>query len=637
MESSWFTKDGYRGDIDGLRAFAVSMVLLFHAWPNLFPFGFIGVDIFFVISGYLITGIIIKEGFTFRSFYQRRVIRIVPPLLMVLIAALLIGWLFLTPEEYAIFGAHLRSSSFFGANFHLLGEAGYFDIASAQKPLLHLWSLAIEEQFYILYPLILIIAAKYFKPLFTILIIIGLSLLYVSFLEAGTLKFYSPLARAFELGLGGAARLIKKGEKYNTLFTIIGIILLGLALIFSKNHNSWPNPITIMLCVGVALILWGGSKNGLFRAVIANRVMVFVGLISYELYLWHWIFLSFGFIITGGDLSNLAKILLLLLSFAISALCFFIFEKPIRINFGNNLKMGALLLGALCAIGIFGQLVVRYSGFPHRIGEAYIDTRPYLERGAKFFPDWKKWTDANQILLQDDPDKIDMAIVGDSHAGQLANGFFEELSGKKKLGIFPASGQAPWPGIATLTQGLTNYRANGYKLIEQAYEAIAKNPNIKTVILAHNPDCSYDDILDPRNLSIKDRDRLMTDAVRNGLEQLQKAGKNVIIVLDNPHTPFGSGSAMRERPLKIFSPAHNGNYPYNKDEKMRWYERICREAAKNYPNVRLVDLYDSFCAGDQCSVKIDGKSMYNDSNHLNSVGSRVAARYIINSVPEFFK
>lgn len=480
---------GYRPDIDGIRAFAVISVLLFHAWPDIFRFGFVGVDIFFVISGYLITGIIIGNNFSLRSFYQHRIIRILPPLCVVLAASLLIGWFLLTPEEYERLGAHLRSSSIFGANFHLLGEEGYFDVAGTKKPLLHLWSLAIEEQFYLVYPLLLVLVARYGKALFGILVLVSLSLVWASFIDTGTMRFYSPLSRAFELGVGGVACLTRSFaplRRHPLSLSLLGFLFLGISVYMAGDHGNWPNRWTVILCIGIGFLLNTGSA--ICRAVFANRAMVFVGLISYELYLWHWPLLSFGLIVTGGQLSHRARIILLLLALMLSIASYFIFEKPIRSRFRNDWRMGGALLGCLVILGVCGHILTINKGFPKRIDNTRPVSLPqeWLNKGNAFYPDWKKFTKGNNLYFEDELEKIDVALIGDSHAGHLIYGFIEALGGRKKLALFPASGHTPWPGLM-LENDFKQGRKEIYKSTLWAYDTIAKYPNIKTVVIGHYP------------------------------------------------------------------------------------------------------------------------------------------------------
>ena len=322
----------YRADIDGLRAIAVLLVIGFHATPNRISGGYIGVDIFFVISGFLITGLLLKtleaKKFSFLEFYRRRIRRIFPALIVVLAACFAAGWYFLLPAEFESLGKNLVGSATFSSNFVLLGDTGYFDDQSShQNPLLHLWSLAVEEQFYILWPALLWLA---FARGLSIAIV-AVSLFVVSFAwninEAGTpAGFFLPGPRAWELMLGAViAALASPGDRarFDQLFRpirsalnrrtsahLVAVImnrelraLLGAGLIATTalmldGASQFPGWWALLPTLGTALII---TADGAWfnRAILSHRFAVQLGLMSYPLYLWHWPLLSFGKTLEG--------------------------------------------------------------------------------------------------------------------------------------------------------------------------------------------------------------------------------------------------------------------------------------------------------------------------------------------------
>lgn len=270
----------YRPDIDGLRAFAVLAVVGYHAFPAILPGGFIGVDVFFVISGYLISGIILKElqQGTFRlwNFYQRRILRIFPALIIVLAAALVLGWFILFPDEYRALGKHAFGGAFFVDNFLLWQEAGYFDVEANAKPLLHLWSLGIEEQFYIMLPLLLwYCAKKHFRtPTVIAVICIFSFLLNVYYIPKPEADFYNPFTRAWEL-LAGAVLCIamrhesamtaylKDNRRLNSVLAVFGVILLVCALLLARSRNPYPGWCAVLPVLGAMSLLAAGGANSL--------------------------------------------------------------------------------------------------------------------------------------------------------------------------------------------------------------------------------------------------------------------------------------------------------------------------------------------------------------------------------------
>ena len=236
----------YRADIDGLRALAVLAVILFHTFPNELPGGFVGVDVFFVISGYLITQIILEDldsgSFTAASFYARRVRRIFPALIVVLIATFAFGWHYFLPMELASLGKNILASALFSANLMLLSEVGYFDVAAHLKPLLHLWSLGIEEQFYLVWPLLLWSLPRKRLLLATGVILSASFTLNIAMIaDHPSETFYLPFTRAWELMAGAVlAQTSRKDERHRDLFAAVGIAAIALSLFFDKHKDAVP-------------------------------------------------------------------------------------------------------------------------------------------------------------------------------------------------------------------------------------------------------------------------------------------------------------------------------------------------------------------------------------------------------------
>lgn len=382
----------YRPDIDGLRAVAILPVVIFHFFPSVLTGGFVGVDVFFVISGFLISGIIFRElgegRFSFRSFYERRVNRIFPALLVVLLATLLFGWFVLMPDEYALLGKHAAAGAGFVQNIVLWSEAGYFDKASELKPLMHLWSLAIEEQFYIFYPLI-IWGAWRLKVgiLWGLLAIIALSFWQnIHWLEADvTGSFFLPQARFWELLAGGlVAWFVVKGPAtgdgasglLRDGMSVAGLLAVLVAVVVLRDSSLFPGWWAILPVGGAALMIAAGPQALVNRLLLANRFMVAIGLISYPLYLWHWPVISFALILEDGMPSALTRFGLLLLSLALAWSTWQLIEKPLRFGWRSKWKSVALCIGLVGMAGA-GAAVYRADGVKARfMGE---EIRPFTE------------------------------------------------------------------------------------------------------------------------------------------------------------------------------------------------------------------------------------------------------------------
>ena len=377
----------YRPDIDGLRAFAVIFVLLYHAFPNFTPGGFIGVEVFFVISGYLIsTNIYIglkNKSFSFLDFYSRRIRRIFPALIVVLITVYFIGWLCLLPKEFELLGKHILASTVFISNFSFWNEAGYFDVNSSFKPLLHLWSLGIEEQFYIFWPLFLYLAYKAKLNLLVIaLIILALSFFWNIFETTinhnHVADFYSPQTRIWELIIGAVLAyreqftnsvnhffLFLKTKKYKNIISIIGAILVIYSVLgFSKNIY-FPGWFVTIPVVGTVLLLYAGQNTLINRSILSYRLFVGIGLISFPLYLWHWPLLSFMHIYYGESPHWGVRLSCLALSILLSMATYQWIEKPFRFGINKKIKTIALIF-LIVLIGFIGWLTEKRQGLPFR-------------------------------------------------------------------------------------------------------------------------------------------------------------------------------------------------------------------------------------------------------------------------------
>ena len=432
----------YRPDIDGLRAIAVLLVVFYHAFPEVFRAGFVGVDIFFVISGFLISTIIftnLQQGtFTFLDFYVRRVRRIFPALLAVLLASGLAGWFILLPRDYAQLGTHILAGAGFVSNFVLWNESGYFDVLAESKPLLHLWSLAIEEQFYIVWPPILILVFRYKHGIAAALCLatlasFGLNALSVQTSPSAT--FYLPATRIWELTLGASAAYLAlhkpvSAEKYRNAKSVTGLALLVLGFLTISKSRAFPGWWALLPVVGTALTLSAGVAGYVNKTLLGHRLLVRIGLISYPLYLWHWPLLSFQQIIANHQVSAAARLVAVVCAFLLAIFTFNVIEKPLRT--GKHGKGKAIILFVLVAcVGAGGLYCRQMDGFKNRFPEIVIEMTQYRfvrdeqwQRGMCFLSPEQ---DARQF--EDCPGRVatdvrpTMLLWGDSHAAHFFPGY----------------------------------------------------------------------------------------------------------------------------------------------------------------------------------------------------------------------
>jgi len=374
----------YRPDIDGLRALSVIAVILYHANfqfgdQYLFRGGYIGVDIFFVISGYLITSLIAKElndtnSFNFVNFYLRRARRILPVLILIILCFIPFAWFYLLPNSLTDFSSSIFFSTLFTSNF-FFNNVGhdYGDVLSITKPFLHTWSLSVEEQFYILYPLFFFCCFKFIKDKL-ILLLIFISLLSLALAQYGSnnfsiSNFYLLPTRIWEIFCGAILVVMNGNENNNKLskdiLSYIGLALVILSFYFFTDDTLHPSFKTVIPVFGTMLVIRFSNNNFISR-FLSHKLLVFIGLISYSLYLWHYPIFSFSEML-GFDLSNINKSIFILISFFLSIISYFIIEKKFRNkeSIGNRLFFFYLIISILI-ISIFTFFVHKEKGYPNR-------------------------------------------------------------------------------------------------------------------------------------------------------------------------------------------------------------------------------------------------------------------------------
>ena len=454
----------YRADIDGLRAIAILLVLWFHAFPGSMPGGFIGVDVFFVISGFLITGIVLrgldKGSFSFLHFYAQRARRLLPALAVVLPATLAAGWHWLWPQEYELLAGHVAAAAAFVLNIVLWTEAGYFDAATELKPLMHLWSLGIEEQFYLLYPCLLWAGWRFRQnPIVVIAGVVILSfiasLLTLSHDPAGA--FFLPHTRFWELALGGClawwqSRPAAALNLSHQLLPWAGLAAIATGAWFIDPHTPYPGIAALLPVCGSLMLIASHPKAWVNRRLLANRGMVWIGLISYPLYLWHWPILSFMRIVHTDTPPLGMRWLAVGLSFLLAWLTFRFIETPVRFGARRGLRLAGTA-GAVVSFAAAGLFIHAQHGVPARLPEAathllayQYDYRDAYREGSCFLePDQ---TAAAFARCEDTwPAQYGGWLLwGDSHAAHLYPGLRARYGAQAGLVQRTASGCPPLAG-----------------------------------------------------------------------------------------------------------------------------------------------------------------------------------------------
>lgn len=431
----------YRRDIDGLRAIAILAVIGFHAFPAWMTGGYVGVDVFFVISGFLISGILIdhlEQGrFSLIDFYAHRIRRIFPALILVLATMLAFGALVLWPDEFRRLGRHVAGGAGFIINFILCGETGYFQESGSVQPALHLWSLAIEEQFYIFWPLVLAFVWKHRRHAGILLpTIFFASFVYSQHLAAHSAHaaFYSPFSRFWELLAGGLCAWMQRhpfmsvAGTFRPLLAASGLAAIGVATVFFNDQLPFPGWYAVLPVAGAVAVLMAGESTFLNRRLLSNPVMVGIGLISYPLYLWHWPLLSYAHILSGGAPSRELRLGMVAAAFILAAATTYLVERPIRRR-ELTLTRAALLVGLIGILGLAGVAAAKSGGWPQRFDAAQAQSLD----SAKLIEGWQTGARVGTCHLQDvkatqpsadcSEDKRPLlALWGDSHAATLYPG-----------------------------------------------------------------------------------------------------------------------------------------------------------------------------------------------------------------------
>ncbi|WP_319531835.1 acyltransferase family protein [uncultured Cohaesibacter sp.] len=476
----------YRKELDGLRAVAVVPVVLFHAGMDVVSGGFLGVDIFFVISGYLITSILIEDlergRFSLLHFYERRARRILPALIVVLVFSLICAWIWIFPRELMYFSRSLISVLFFYSNFHFLQNTGYFSPDAELQPLLHTWSLAVEEQFYLVFPLLLAFLWRFGRnKAVAALALLGLISLLACKWASGAhpeANFFLAPTRAWQLLAGSlsAFYLSRQPVRSSNLLSLVGLLAIAYSLFFFDRSMPLPSALSLLPVGGACLIILFAGRETLVARLLSQPPVVGIGMISYSVYLWHQPLLSFAYIRNPYDPELWVLYSLGLLSFAMGYLSWRFVEQPFRghpapLLKGRRQVFVASLAAVACLSALAGVTIGlkgakwRFGGETARVLSAEKD-RSRNHTKCMLFEDVFRDGKVADYPLPDctfpsDSKAIDVAILGDSHAEALAGALSEQLNaaGYSTTQVTVAA-CAPWVGI-TKCRDSTRYMNNG--------------------------------------------------------------------------------------------------------------------------------------------------------------------------------
>jgi len=673
--SASFTEDlrphpTYRPDVDGLRALAIIPVVIFHAFPAALPGGFIGVDIFFVISGFLISRIIFKglqrQSFTFSGFYANRIKRIFPALLLVLSVCFVFGWFFLLAGEYAQLGKHILGGAGYIENLVLRREAGYFDTKSHLKPLMHLWSLGIEEQFYLTYPFLLWLIWRLRCNLLAILVplvLISFSLNIWQVRNDAASAFFLPQTRFWELWAGGILAYLDifKRDVHSRLagswpglasyfsergltapgaatvanaLSIVGMSLVCIALVL-VHEQAFPGWWALLPVCGASLLILAGPAAWINRRILSTRTAVFVGLISYPLYLWHWPMLSFPRILRGSELSVSARIVIVILSFVLSWATFRFVESPIR--FGRKLWIKTAALAVISVIVLcVGFTIHQTDGFPGRFQSLFADF-DWAHPETFSTPDCRKTVglDKMEYCRSLGAGAPDVLLIGDSHAGSLYRGLAPAYAQRSQVLMnLGAPACVPFYDTESFALGLRQER-DCKLIVNRMLEFATSTPSVRTIILSVRGamNISGHDFGEDANGAPEEivwdgapkgssHAQVFAAAFRNTVSRLSATGKNIVIFIDWPELGFDPRSCL-PRPVPLFShprPLCGVDRP-QVDARNRAYRELIFDMKKEFSGLRVFDPLPYLCDSSACYAMSAGHLLYRDDNHLSAAGA----------------
>lgn len=631
----------YRPDIDGLRAIAVLAVIFFHLDYSFFKGGYIGVDVFFVISGFLISQIIysktLNNEFSFINFYKKRILRIFPVLFVLIIICLCVGYFVLLDEEYSDLGLSSLASALFIPNILYWFKTGYFEIEAESTPLLHLWSLGVEEQFYILFPLfVFLIVAKFNKKyiIYSTILLIFLSF-YINVKYTSldiTFSFYMLFSRAWELMAGFILTLslyhIRNLNKYVAEFlSIIGLSLIFCSIYYLDTTILFPGYYAILPVLGSMLVIFSGSfeQKTVVEKILSYRYLVLIGLISYSLYLWHWPLAVFLKMVYSSLYINE---IIIISSFLLSVISYVLIEQPFRdkgfIKLTSGFKLFSLIIMAVLIL-IASISIFKNDGFPDRLSDEVkraSNPKEYLPENRHCHKlTGREIKDKKFCTFGYVDSKPSFALLGDSHAEALKYGLKLAAINKHKSGIqFTKPGCRPIKGIDKKGS------KRCLRFINIALNEIVNNDEISTVFLAGYWSRAYYgfahnrrkiEFFDYQENSLKTgtSDVLFLRGLHRTFDMLLKANKKIVIIEDTPVIKFNPRTTYARN---IFLNKNQDLY----GEYKEGVNNIIKDEIKIYGDgIKYMPTEKTICPNNPCKLVKNNNLLLRDDDHITRKAS----------------
>ncbi|NNH39471.1 acyltransferase [Acinetobacter sp. ANC 5380] len=638
----------YRADIDGLRAIAVLLVIFNHIGLSFFSGGYIGVDVFFVISGYLITIILTHDiqskRFSIARFYKKRVVRLAPAYFTVLSVVSVIAWQVMLPGDLTQYFDSVMYATLLMANIYMRNEVGdYFSQSVEGIPLLHLWSLGVEEQFYIFWPLLLWlfvakVPRKYMWAIVTTLIVTLLVYAQYELTQNAEQAYYSMPVRAFELLIGaliGFLPQLKLPKKLLQSLVWMALIVLFTVAIYFDKQTPFPGAMALIPCLATALIIYLGQSSPFSNVLLSNRLSTWIGRISYPLYLWHWpIIVLFGIYMQPLNAENQAVIVIL--SIILAFLTYKFVEKPTkRFVMAANYKV--IIIGFLVPAMIFialAKIININKGFPDRFPQSVYIKQKALNSFAHVIRNKcmdiegpEALSNPDECVLGNHKSKIDFLLIGDSHANSYT-AMLDVWAKAANLRGYDVTQSSTFylPGVQRLESNFNRWEElSEFKLRNDAITAHLAKTHYPVIILAGSyvpyfgPEVKLEDGIHHSN------EEVFKTGFMNALKIAYQSSDQVILLNDVPRLDRDGVPAdcnLRNEILNTHAQCAVSKRNY--EAQLMKFNRIVAEAKLTYPDLKIIDPTKVICNQQVCRISIDDVPLYRnkDTNHINDQGSR---------------
>lgn len=645
----------YRPDLDGVRALAILPVLFFHADIAWFGGGFVGVDVFFVLSGFFMARVILNDlergTFSFWEFYLRRARRILPALFVMIAATSTAAWFLLMPQEFEYFANSVAAAATFTSNILFENESGYFDIAAEMKPLLHTWSLSIEEQFYVFFPIALFAAYRFARAKVAHIMA---GFLVASFVASTIFVFHKPEDafyllhfRVWELLAGSLIAVLPAGshpDRTRQVMSLAGLAGIIASVFLFTRDMLFPGPLAAIPVLSTALIIHAAAQKGLSATLLANPLSVWIGRLSYSLYLWHWPVIVFYRYLTGHDLTFAEGLQVIAISFVLAYLSLRLVEQPAR--YGSLASSRLAIFGAsgtaIVAAVTFGLVVTHLRGVPERLPapvrdlyEATYDRSPFLG------PDCFANTDGDGLSVEavkagklcplgaEGTNKVQFIVWGDSHAAAMAPAIDKAARKAGVSGLFV--GRAGCPPVPNIDFGPAS-AVERCAQFETAVMSLIKEKKFPYVFMTgywpryvHRSDFPSENLfLDAAEMpGLDDWSAPLRAGLKQTLTTFDHQGTRAVLIMDVPEMGRAVPETLARAKMTGLPPEANVSTQYTL-KRQALNHAVLNEAAKRHGSL-IVDPMTAICDAQQCRSMVGDTVLYADSDHISAKGAETLA------------